>query len=148
MLVVPLILTARDMSHGVQWQNRYYYVVEQLGDPIEACVATTNYMFGAGLLAIAADVSGIVFISFSGITVLDHIARAGTVWLLASLLMVFIFQPILMSYLRAPGRKEGAGLLGSPTRCAGCASSAIVLRVSASDRGRRAPRCCWAPRPF
>ena len=113
MLVVPLILTARDMSHGVQWQNRYYYVVEQLGDPIEACVATTNYMLGAGLLAIAADVSGIVFISFSGIVVLDHIARAGTVWLLASLLMVFIFQPILMSYLRAPGRKEGARLIDS-----------------------------------
>ncbi len=48
-------------------------------------------MFPAGLLAIAADVSGIVFISFSGITVLDHIARAGIVWLLASLLMVFVF---------------------------------------------------------
>lgn len=111
MLVVPLILTARDMSHGVQWQRRYYYVIDQLGDPLEACVATTNYMFGAGVLAIAADVSGIVFISFSGITVLDHVARAGTVWLLASLLMVFVFQPILMSFLRAPGRKQNAALI-------------------------------------
>jgi hypothetical protein len=33
--------------------------------------------------------------------VLDHIARAGTV-AGANLLMVFIFQPILMSYLPAP----------------------------------------------
>ncbi len=111
MLVVPLILTARDMSHGVQWQKRFYYVLDQLRDPREACIATTNFMFGAGLLAIAADVSGIVFISFSGITGLDHVARAGTVWLLASLVMVFVFQPILMSYLPAPGRNESTGLV-------------------------------------
>jgi uncharacterized protein len=105
MLVVPLILTARDMSHGVQWQKRYYYVLEQIGDHAKACAETTNYMFPAGVLAIAADVSGIVFISFSGIAVLDHMARAGTVWLLASLLMVFVFQPILMSYLPVTARK-------------------------------------------
>jgi predicted RND superfamily exporter protein len=108
MLVVPLILTARDMSHGVQWQKRYYYVLGEIGDHVEACVATTNYMFPAGVLAIAADISGIVFISFSGITVLDHMARGGTVWLLASLLMVFVFQPILMSYLPGAERKESA----------------------------------------
>jgi predicted RND superfamily exporter protein len=106
LLVVPMILTARDMSHGVQWQKRYYYVLDQVGDRLQACIETTDYMFPAGLLAIAADVSGIIFISFSGITVLDHMARAGTVWLLASLLMVFVFQPILMSYLPRPTRKD------------------------------------------
>jgi uncharacterized protein len=110
MLVVPLILTARDMSHGVQWQNRYYYLLDQTGDHIKACIETTNYMLPAGLLAIAADVAGIVFISFSGIAALDHIARGGTVWLLASLLMVFVFQPIVMSYLPAPARNEARWL--------------------------------------
>jgi predicted RND superfamily exporter protein len=55
-----------------------------------------------GLLSILADVSGIIFISFGGIPVLQHIALAGTVWLLGSLTMVFIFQPILMSYLGVP----------------------------------------------
>ena len=116
MLVVPLILTARDMSHGVQWQKRYYYVLDNVGDHLQACIATTDYMFPAGLLAIAADVSGIVFISFSGITVLDHMARAGTVWLLASLLMVFVFQPILMSYLPAPGRQQAGRWIDWSTR--------------------------------
>lgn len=119
MVVVPLILTARDLSHGVQWQKRYYYVLDEIGDHFRACAVTTDYMFPAGLLAIAADVSGIVFISFSGITVLDHIARAGTVWLLASLLMVFVFQPILMSYLPAPGRKQAAGRGGWSSRLHG-----------------------------
>jgi len=102
MLVVPFILTARDMSHAIGWQRRYYSVLNQLEDRYEACVRTTNLMLLPGMVAIAADISGIVFISFSGIPVLDHIARAGVVWLGASLLMVFIFQPILMSYLPPP----------------------------------------------
>ncbi len=102
MLVVPFILTARDMSHAIAWQRRYYSVLNQLEDRRAACVATTNLMLLPGMFAIAADITGIIFISFSGIPVLDHIARAGTVWLGASLLMVFIFQPILMSYLPSP----------------------------------------------
>ncbi len=102
MLVVPFILTARDMSHAIAWQRRYYSVLNQLEDRHAACVTTTNLMLMPGMVAIAADIAGIIFISFSGIPVLDHIARAGTVWLGASLLMVFIFQPILMSYLPSP----------------------------------------------
>jgi uncharacterized protein len=102
MLVVPFILTARDMSHAIAWQRRYYSVLNELEDRYAACVRTTGLMLMPGLVAIAADITGIVFISFSGIPVLDHIARAGVVWLGASLLMVFIFQPILMSYLSMP----------------------------------------------
>ncbi len=102
MLVVPFILTARDMSHAISWQRRYYTVLNELEDRRAACVKTANLMLVPGLVAIAADITGIVFISFSGIPVLDHIARAGTVWLGASLLMVFVFQPILMSYLPTP----------------------------------------------
>jgi predicted RND superfamily exporter protein len=105
MLVVPFILTARDMSHGIQWQRRYYYMLEHTHHRRIACITTTNFMLPAGLLAILADIAGIVFISFSGITVLDNIARAGTVWLAASLIMVFIFQPIMMSFLPQPRRK-------------------------------------------
>jgi uncharacterized protein len=102
MLVIPFILTARDMSHGIQWQGRYHDELDRLGDKIAACAATTDFMLPPGLLSILADVSGIIFISFGGIPVLQHIALAGTVWLLGSLTMVFIFQPILMSYLGVP----------------------------------------------
>jgi len=102
MLVIPFILTARDMSHGIQWQGRYHNELDRLGDKMAACAATTDFMLPPGLLSILADVSGIIFISFGGIPVLQHIALAGTVWLFGSLTMVFIFQPILMSYLGVP----------------------------------------------
>jgi uncharacterized protein len=102
MLVIPFILTARDMSHGIQWQGRYHDELDRLGDKYQACAATTNFMLPPGLLSILADIAGIIFISFGGIPVLQHIALAGSVWLAGSLTMVFIFQPIFMSYLPPP----------------------------------------------
>jgi predicted RND superfamily exporter protein len=106
MLVIPFILTARDMSHGIQWQGRYHDELDRLGDKFAACSATTDFMLPPGFLSIMADISGIVFISFGGIPVLQHIALAGTVWLAGSLTMVFIFQPILMSFLPVPEIKK------------------------------------------
>ena len=106
MLVIPFILTARDMSHGIQWQGRYHDELDRLGDKFAACSATTDFMLPPGFLSIMADISGIVFISFGGIPVLQHIALAGTVWLAGSLTMVFIFQPILMSCLPVPEVKH------------------------------------------
>src|SRR5258708_7946814 len=106
MLVIPFILTARDMSHGIQWQGRYHDELDRLGDKYAACAATTDFMLPPGFLSIMADISGIIFISFGGIPVLQHIALAGTVWLAGSLTMVFIFQPILMSYLPVPEVKH------------------------------------------
>ena len=103
MLVIRFILTARDMSHGIQWQGRYYDELESRRyDKHSSIAATTTLMLPPGLLSILADIAGIVFISFGGIPSLQHVASSGAVWLGGSLTMVFIFQPIMMSYLRTP----------------------------------------------
>src|SRR5579883_3097351 len=107
MLVIPFILTARDVSHGIQWQRRFYSQIEQCDNDVHtAVVNTTNLMLPPGLVSILADIFGIIFVSFSGIPVLHHIALTGAVWVGSSLLMVFVFQPIVMSYLPPP-RLEG-----------------------------------------
>jgi uncharacterized protein len=102
MLVIPFILTARDLSHGIQWQGRYYDELDRVDDKLIACATTTDVMLPPGLLSILADIAGIVFISLGGIPVLKEIGLGGAVWLAASLTMVFVFQPIFMSYLPRP----------------------------------------------
>jgi len=102
MLVIPFILTARDLSHGIQWQGRYYNELDRLDDKLLACVTTTDVMLPPGLLSIIADIAGIIFISLGGIPVLKEIGLGGAVWLAGSLTMVFVFQPIFMSYLPTP----------------------------------------------
>jgi len=106
MLVIPFILTARDLSHGIQWQGRYYNELDRLDDKILACATTTDVMLPPGLLAILADIAGIIFISFGGIPVLKEIGLGGAVWLASSLTMVFVFQPIFMSFLPRPRIRE------------------------------------------
>jgi uncharacterized protein len=106
MLVIPFILTARDLSHGIQWQGRYYDELDRLGDKLLACTTTTDVMLPPGLLSILADIAGIIFISFGGIPVLKEIGLGGAVWLASSLTMVFVFQPIFMSYLPYPRIRE------------------------------------------
>jgi uncharacterized protein len=103
MLVVPFLLTARDLSHGIQWQGRYYNELDACKDKYVSIVATTNYMLPPGLLSIVTDIAGIIFVSFGGIPVLHHIGLAGAVWLASSLTMVFIFEPIFLSFSPVPG---------------------------------------------
>ena len=119
MLVIRFVLTARDMGHAIQWQGRYYDELEARGyDKNGAIAATTTLMLAPGLLSILADIAGIVFISFGGIPSLQHVASSGAVWLGGSLTMVFIFQPIMMSYLPDPadlaGWRSGRGAAASP----------------------------------
>ena len=112
MLVIPFILTARDVSHGIQWQGRYYDEIDRLRDKYAACIATTDHMLPPGFLSIIADIAGIIFIALGGIPVLEHIGFAGAVWLAGSLTMVFIFQPILMSFLPMPEIREKKRVTG------------------------------------
>jgi uncharacterized protein len=112
MLVIPFILTARDLSHGIQWQGRYYDELDRLDDKTLACITTTNMMLPPGLLSILADIAGIIFISLGGIPVLKEIGFGGAVWLAGSITMVFVFQPIFMSYLPRPRIRARRWFLG------------------------------------
>ncbi|MBV8771412.1 MAG: MMPL family transporter, partial [Deltaproteobacteria bacterium] len=102
MLVIPFILTARDLSHGIQWHGRYYDELDRIDDQMAACAATADLMLRPGLLAVLANIAGVVFLAIGDIPVLKQIGYGGAVWLGASLAMVFVFQPILVSYLPRP----------------------------------------------
>jgi uncharacterized protein len=102
MLVIPFILTARDLSHGIQWHGRYYDELDRTDDKMAACAATAGLMLWPGLLAVLTNIAGVVFLASGDIPLLKQIGYGGAVWLGASLAMVFVFQPILMSYLAKP----------------------------------------------
>jgi predicted RND superfamily exporter protein len=102
MLVIPFILTARDLGHSIQWHGRYYEELDRTGDKMAACATTANVMIRPGLLAVLANIAGVVFLASGDIPLLKQIGYGGAVWLGASLAMVFVFQPILMTYLAKP----------------------------------------------
>src|SRR6266849_3922752 len=129
MLVIPFILTARDLSHGIQWHGRYYDELDRTDHKMHACAATADVMFAPGLLAVFANIAGIIFIAVSDIPVLKQIGFGGAVWLGASLAMVFVFQPILMSYLPKPQIHERAWLARSSGASRQSGSFGWLVRV-------------------
>ncbi len=108
MLVIPFMLTARDLSHGIQWHGRYYDELDRIDDKMAACVATAEAMIAPGILAVLANIAGIIFVAVSDVPVLRQIGLGGAVWLGASVALVFIGQPILMSYLKRPQPRHAA----------------------------------------
>ncbi|MGH7916817.1 MAG: efflux RND transporter permease subunit, partial [Candidatus Binataceae bacterium] len=111
MLVIPFILTARDLSHGIQWHGRYYEELDHIENKMAACASTADRMLAPGVLAVVANVAGIVFLACGDIPALRQIGFGGAVWLGASVAMVFLFQPILMSYLARPEVREHSWLV-------------------------------------
>jgi len=140
MLVIPLILTARDLSHGIQWHGRYYEELDRAEDHTVACARTFDAMIGPGLLAVLANVAGIVFLACGDIPALRQIGFGGAVWMGASVAMVFVFQPIMMSYLARPQLREHGWLarLHDPNRRPGGLrdwAAAIPVRPGAMRAG-------------
>ncbi|HLH77264.1 MAG TPA: hypothetical protein VKV28_10700 [Candidatus Binataceae bacterium] len=99
MLVVPIILSARTLSHALNWQRCYHATLDRLEDRHAACVATADRLFLPGLVAVAADLCAIGFISLWDIPLLQHVGLIGMLWLGSSLWLVYILQPIVISYL-------------------------------------------------
>jgi len=116
MLVIPLILTARDLGHGIQWQGRYYDELDRCGEKIPAIAAATDAMLRPGIAIVIANIAGIIFIAIGDIPVLRQIGVGGALWLAASLPMVFVLQPIIMSYLPHPRVREGWTTMASALR--------------------------------
>ena len=91
-------------------------------------------MLPPGFLSIIADIAGIIFISLGGIPVLKEIGLAGAVWLAGSLTMVFVFQPIFMSYLPRPRIKPRSwaerGLWAGGSRLGGMIEALVRVPVT------------------
>jgi uncharacterized protein len=130
MLVIPFIMTARDLSHGIQWQGRYYDELGRIDNKIEACVAAADSMLIPGSLAILANIAGIIFLTVGNIPVLRQIGIGGAVWMGASVAMVFVFQPILISYLPKPElRDRGSANSGLIAPLAESADRFVLLPI-------------------
>src|SRR5260370_13400721 len=75
-------------------------------------------MLPPGSLSIIADMAGGIWTSLGGLPVLHNIAMAGSVWLASSLRMVFVFEPVFLSYSPTPlirGNSFGERLWGQWT---------------------------------
>jgi predicted RND superfamily exporter protein len=101
-LVIPVLLTARALSHSVQMTRRYYEVLYYSGNKIAAATASMQAMFVPALLAILCDAIGLYFVWFAPIPLLKKLAILYGTWSLLLIPTIEFLTPVLLAVLPPP----------------------------------------------
>ena len=102
MLVVPFLISARAMSHGIQKMERYFLELSRTGEKVPAARNTFNALFRPGALAIVADASALYLIGLGSVPINDKMAVYASFWAVCMVVTVLIVIPMLLAELPRP----------------------------------------------
>jgi uncharacterized protein len=105
-LVIPFIITARALSHTVQFVSRFLDEHEKQQDKLIAARTTAVALFKPGTIAILTDILGIALVYIAPIPLLQKLALMGSFWLMSIFFSGMILSPILLSILPVPAHKK------------------------------------------
>lgn len=130
-LVIPFLIAARAMSHGVQIVERYYAEVTQCGDGPTAAKETFNSLFRPGSLGVVSDAVGLLLISVGSIPLNTQLGFYASLWAITVVFTVLVGVPILLTLLPTPKNPE---LKETFLRHIGASCSRLVSRPGAAHR--------------
>jgi hypothetical protein len=119
-LVIPLLITARSISHTVQMAERFFEDFEmevqarerRLGRTltgtehhdakVETATTAMAKLMLPGMLGIITDAAGLAVIFITTIQMMRNLATFGTFWVIAIIFNVILLHPIMIAYLPPP----------------------------------------------
>tara|TARA_R110002096_G_scaffold420735_1_gene625983 strand:- start:23185 stop:25566 length:2382 start_codon:yes stop_codon:yes gene_type:complete len=105
-LVIPFLISARAMSHGIQLVERYYDEFGKCRNGKQAARATFDSLFRPGSLGVISDAVGLLLISLGSIPINTKLSYYASLWAICVILNVLVLVPMLLSVLPQPS--EGA----------------------------------------
>lgn len=106
MLVVPFLISARAMSHGIQKIERYFLELSLTDDKVLAARNTFNSLFRPGALAIVADAAALYLIGLGSVPINDKMSIYASFWALTMVITVLVLIPMLLAELPKPRNTE------------------------------------------
>ena len=137
MLVVPFLISARAMSHGIQLVERYYQEIKGGHDGAYAAHLAFSNLFRPGSLGVVSDAIGLLLISVGSVPINDKLAIYACLWALSVIITVIIAIPCILQLLPTPKvRPAGSSLMARlfiqiAARVTKPRAPAIVLSLSA-----------------
>lgn len=128
-LVVPMLITARAVSHSVQFVERFYEEYEARGDKEAACVFSMAELLAPGTLAILTDAAGLAVLAVTTIPLIQNLGILAAFWALSIFPTEMLLNRLLILYLPPPRRRTH----GIPAALRG------LVRIAAAA-GRTRPR--------
>jgi predicted RND superfamily exporter protein len=101
-LVIPFLISARAMSHGIQLVERYYSELAHCNDSKRAAQLTFESLFRPGTLGVVSDAIGLFLISIGSIPINTKLAHYASLWAISIVITVLIAVPLLLSLLPKP----------------------------------------------
>ncbi|MGI9590176.1 MAG: efflux RND transporter permease subunit, partial [Myxococcota bacterium] len=105
-LVIPMLITARAISHSVQFVERFFEEYERLRDKQEAVVTSMAELLRPGILAIVTDAFGIFVIGVSSIALMKKVAVFGAFWALSIAVTAMLLNRLMILYFPDPRSYE------------------------------------------
>ncbi len=116
-IVVPVLLVARALSHSVQMCERYFEIYNEVGDAKKASIEALVSLFPPGVVGIICDAAGLFIIAIAPIRLIEKLAYVCGLWSLSLVITAVVLTFLLLSYLPPPknvakvvlssGRKDG-----------------------------------------
>jgi predicted RND superfamily exporter protein len=101
-LVIPIFLTARALSHSVQSMDRYHEEYYRLKDRHAAIVASYSHLFAPAIASIVTDGIGLLIIAVAPIPLIQKVAIFSAFWIVSIFISVVTLHPVILSYIEPP----------------------------------------------
>lgn len=101
-MVIPFLISARALSHGIQLVERFYGELEERNDKKLAARRTLDSLFRPGSLGVISDAIGLLLISLGSIPINTKLAYYASLWAISVIPTVLITVPLLLSVLPQP----------------------------------------------
>lgn len=101
-LVIPLFLTARALSHSVQSMDRYHEEFYRLNDKQQAIVVSYSHLFAPAIASIVTDGIGLLIVAVAPIPLIQKVAIFASFWVVSIFISVVTLHPIILSYINPP----------------------------------------------
>ncbi len=101
-LVIPIFLTARALSHSVQSMDRYHEEFYRLKDKHQAIIVSYSHLFQPAMSGIVTDGIGLLIVAVAPIPLIQKVSIFASFWIVSIFISVVTLHPILLSYIDPP----------------------------------------------
>ena len=101
-LVVPVLLSARALSHSVQSMERYHEEYAAVGEKKQAIINAYSYLYKPGILGIVTDGLGVLTIGVATIPIMQNLALYGCFWVFTIYVSSIVLHPVIVSLIPPP----------------------------------------------
>ena len=101
-LVIPIFLTARALSHSVQSMDRYHEEFYRLHDKQQAIIVSYSHLFQPAMSGIVTDGIGLLIVAVAPIPLIQKVSIFASFWIVSIFISVVTLHPIMLSYIDPP----------------------------------------------